>query len=500
MQPNPRDLLSSAVDALSSRNTTHMTDDFCFQRAFVRWKQYPEVSESRLVTVAARGFRDQFSHYVIPGPDVEALAFQAGLIVLDTNVLLDVYRFAPDSREELLNVIEKLRDRIWIPHQVGEEFYRNRISVMASLRTGYTFLLKHIRATKDEITTSITEKINQLDNQVLLRDEKEDLLHRLEAALDPMIEAVEALQERHNLPGSYSQDSILERVESLLEGRIGEPFGEEREEHLKEAQQRLEDERPPGYKDAKKKQHSHGDYFVWRQVLDHAKEISSPVLLFVTQDKKEDWYRDVRGQSVSARPELALEAREVAGCDVIMMDAAEFLRKSQEYVHVTVSLETIREAESLPQSRAARKLSAELDERAITFQSRLVALQNELELAAHTEDRVDFIVVGYEERIHGIGAELSELTERLTRAEIHKTPDESRLIAHELARLSASLDLIRRDHASASAEADRIKNERARLEHEYAKLRYELARQIDPMRRLSPMQQFLAGVDESNLA
>src|ERR1700749_1109716 len=163
-------------------------------------------------------------HYVVPPSEVVALAFSSGLIVLDANVLLDLYKFAPDSRTELLSVIERFRDRIWIPHQVGEEFYRNRIKVMADIRAGYSVLLGHLRKMQPKIVDEISGRINQLDNQVLLRDEKAGLLRRLDSVLTPMLEAVEALAAKHKLAGSYADDPILKKLEALLQGRLGQPF------------------------------------------------------------------------------------------------------------------------------------------------------------------------------------------------------------------------------------------------------------------------------------
>jgi hypothetical protein len=41
------------------------------------------------------GFSCQFGHYIPPSPDAIKQAMVGGMIVLDTNVLLSAYRFAP---------------------------------------------------------------------------------------------------------------------------------------------------------------------------------------------------------------------------------------------------------------------------------------------------------------------------------------------------------------------------------------------------------------------
>ena len=56
-----------------------------------------------------------------------------GLLIVDTNVLLDLYRLSPDSRKDLMKSIDHFKDRVWIPYQVGLEFHRNRESVIKDL-------------------------------------------------------------------------------------------------------------------------------------------------------------------------------------------------------------------------------------------------------------------------------------------------------------------------------------------------------------------------------
>lgn len=48
-------------------------------------------------------------------------ALIAGLVVVDANVLLALYEVAPSAREEVLDVLTSLGDRLWVPHQVAIE-------------------------------------------------------------------------------------------------------------------------------------------------------------------------------------------------------------------------------------------------------------------------------------------------------------------------------------------------------------------------------------------
>lgn len=56
--------------------------------------------------------------------------WQSSLIVFDTNVLLHLYRYSEETREQLLTIIGTFKDRIWIPRKVADEFFDNRLEVL----------------------------------------------------------------------------------------------------------------------------------------------------------------------------------------------------------------------------------------------------------------------------------------------------------------------------------------------------------------------------------
>jgi hypothetical protein len=55
-----------------------------------------------------------------------------------------------------------------------------------------------------------------------------------------------------------------------------------------------------------------GDFFLWKELLEHGKEQKRP-LIFVTDDQKEDWWLKVKGRTLGPRPELIAEFREHSG-------------------------------------------------------------------------------------------------------------------------------------------------------------------------------------------
>src|SRR5688572_27324769 len=53
-------------------------------------------------------------------------ALRTCMLVLDTNVLLNLYRYNDETRASIVDVMKAVADRLWVPHQVLEEFWRNR--------------------------------------------------------------------------------------------------------------------------------------------------------------------------------------------------------------------------------------------------------------------------------------------------------------------------------------------------------------------------------------
>ncbi|GHJ49336.1 hypothetical protein Cs7R123_66780 [Catellatospora sp. TT07R-123] len=305
-------------------------------------------------------FRDQFAHYLVPTDNDLRTSFTLGTVVVDTNVLFNAYRYTTEASEQLLSALERLEKRIFIPHQVGEEFYRNRIRVMSDLRNGYAALAASIRQAESKVSQELGERINELFKRVSLSDEeKSRLTEALTNAFTPLSRVVSDLQDKHTPVRSFSKDPILDRIESLLNGKIGQPFVDDLAERLAEADRRIKNSEPPGYRDGNKDQ-SHGDYFVWAQTLEHAKRAGASHILLVTGDEKEDWFRQVNRKIVSARPELVKEAREYANCHLVILNVGEFLKSAKRFLDAEVSEATIRQAE-VPASIAANVGDLEIE-------------------------------------------------------------------------------------------------------------------------------------------
>src|SRR5262245_51264521 len=80
--------------------------------------------------VRGKTMRTLFPEYYRPSPDEFEAKFKECVFAFDTNILLNLYRYKPESRKSFLNVLRKEKVRIWLPHRVAFEYHRNRVSVL----------------------------------------------------------------------------------------------------------------------------------------------------------------------------------------------------------------------------------------------------------------------------------------------------------------------------------------------------------------------------------
>ncbi|PRS43897.1 hypothetical protein C6Y01_08315 [Bacillus sp. NMCC46] len=61
--------------------------------------------------------REQFREFYFDKDDKEI--WKDSIIVLDTNVLLNLYRYTQETSEQILNLLQKYKENLWMPHQVA---------------------------------------------------------------------------------------------------------------------------------------------------------------------------------------------------------------------------------------------------------------------------------------------------------------------------------------------------------------------------------------------
>lgn len=112
-------------------------------------------------------------------------------------------------------------------------------------------------------------------------------------------------------------------------------------------ERRYQNKIPPGYKDARKGgDQQYGDLILWLQVIDQAKESGKPIV-FVTDDRKDDWWLNFKGKTIGPLPELIDEIRQEANVLFHMYTPDLFMSWAGDNLQQSVSQEAIGEVQDL---------------------------------------------------------------------------------------------------------------------------------------------------------
>jgi hypothetical protein len=285
--------------------------------------------------------RAHFSEYYRPTPSQFKKLWADAIFSFDANVLLDLYRFSQDSRNELLELMKAQRARIWVSNQAALEFYRNRLEAIEGVH----------KSTK-EILAQLSRATQILDDECKQHPYlSAKIIREIRTKLNQCTESIGSAQASH--PDLSKNDEIADSIASVLEGRIGDPYPPEKLDELsKIIQARYDRKIPPGYEDAKKKpfEMARGDALVWFQLMDKAKAEQKP-MIFVTDDAKEDWWLRHKGQTLMPRPELRREFFETTGQEFFAYSTLSFVEHAKKAVHTRLGDTLIAEAREISKRR-----------------------------------------------------------------------------------------------------------------------------------------------------
>lgn len=290
--------------------------------------------------------------------DLENL-WKDATFVFDTNVLLNLYSYPESLRDIFLSVLDKISTRSWIPYHVALEFHRNRFSRIKQANTPLLTLRDRIRTTSEELETEIKDIEFEKRNTGV--DNLEERLQSVKIATAQLAEALDKACDR--LPKIGLDDPIAQRLAELFEKSVGLPPKDQAalDSLIQDGSDRYEKKIPPGFKDAKDKkdikyydreityQAMFGDLIIWRQTIDHIRENSIKNVIYITGDRKEDWWNILDKKTLGPLPDLVREFTEKSNVDRFWMYTADqFLRYAETYLSVKeVTPETIEQVREI---------------------------------------------------------------------------------------------------------------------------------------------------------
>jgi predicted nucleic acid-binding protein len=271
------------------------------------------------------------------------------IVIMDTNVLLRLYRFKNETTEEVLNVISKLGDRIWIPYQVAWEYNERRLAKITESEKISQEILDIFRHCFEKAALKLEDQKNFGIHPII------DIEAKIKQLIDTIKTNHEKLVDADKSSSATAHYAALHfKIGDLFNGKVGNEFSEEELEKIYiEGATRYEKKIPPGFKDSNKTNGDrsvYGDLIIWKQIIDYSKKHNKPTI-FVTEDTKDDWWQSEQGKTIGPAPLLKKEFFDETGQNIHFYRLEKFLELAATELHVKVSKESVAEVNAEAKNR-----------------------------------------------------------------------------------------------------------------------------------------------------
>ncbi len=290
--------------------------------------------------------RNAVREYIDLSTEEKSELWKNATFVFDTNVFLNLYRYTKKTRDLMFKAFSSYKNRIWMPNHVAHEIMKNRCEIIHETNARY-----------DVVTHEMETFLQKCCQELRLTTKDEEYIELQKYILD----WIKKNEKKNNLVVNFFDDAILEQLLTVFEGKVGSAFSEEDLLKIKkDGEDRFSKGIPPGYKDSKKKNddvdnNAYGDLIVWKEILNYSKSEAKDII-FVTNDKKEDWWYSVGGKTVGPRVELKKEFENFTGHKFHMYTMFSFISLFDEESEIKVEKETINEIEIF--SRVIRRIGS----------------------------------------------------------------------------------------------------------------------------------------------
>ena len=297
-----------------------------------------------------------FEGYRTPSDEHYRTALTNALVVLDTNVLLNLYRYNDETRSSMIDVMKALGDRFWVPNHVLEEFWRNReralASPLAEVQQSIRDLEKQLNSVREIIRIWVNKAALNKDSADAVEHKLAESFSAAQRLIEEVVEDADQVARARNT----KNDVVLQLLEPVLEGHVGLPMNDaDHTAAVAEGKRRAAAGEVPGFADAKKADVSPegaaGDYLVWEQVLSEAARRKLDVV-FVTGDVKKDWWRYEGSFPRGPRVELVRELRRRCETMLYMM-RPDMLLAYADALSVTVEKRSVQDVERATRTETA---------------------------------------------------------------------------------------------------------------------------------------------------
>lgn len=274
--------------------------------------------------------RETFREYYPLSQEEHKLIWNKAIIVFDTNVLLNFYRYSPNTFQTFSKILSMLSNKIWIPFQVAEEVHAYRLSVIDNqIKIYYEYRKKLDKLQKDfenEIKSPFISK--------LLLSETKDGFNKIKEEL---------LVKEQFFKNLIQNDNILDTISNIFDKKIGHPLSKQEFQTIliKEGEKRFDNKSLALFmNDNITGSDRYNDLMLWFQLIKKAQSDKCPIL-FITDEIKNDWWIQSESNTFSPNYNLLREFHNMTGELFYMYRAFNFLEYAKTLTKVGDIDETV---------------------------------------------------------------------------------------------------------------------------------------------------------------
>lgn len=256
--------------------------------------------------------------------------FKDALFVLDTNSLLAPFQAGKEGIDKIGKIYSALieNERIYIPKQVLREFAKNRSLKISELFTNIDNLIASVPTIKPFEYPILSE----LNVYKTIKDKRELILKELKSYNEYLAEL------RNGITDWNWSDPVSNMYSSTFNEKSIIDTTSTEDELIKEYNERIKNEIPPGNKDKTKETNAIGDFLIWKCILELGKEKQKDIIL-VSNDEKNDWLLKGNKKSIYTKYELVNEFYNwTGGKNFISINFAKFLELQGVEVDLSMNL------------------------------------------------------------------------------------------------------------------------------------------------------------------
>lgn len=282
------------------------------------------------------------------------------IFVFDTNVLLNLYGYEESTRTDFFRILEKIKERVWVPHQVGLEYHRRRLDVIKNEKKTF----REISSELDGISGNIQQKLNSLALGKKFPELNDHLKALIESIKEQVSKCGEKIKEWDGRQADVrSSDGILEQIDAITKGQVGPRPSDQAwlDQIYKEGEDRYNKKIPPGFRDVVKAkgeiedsvflfdglsyERQYGDLIIWKQLIGKLVGGNIKSVIFVTDDTKDDWWQIVDSggaKYIGPSEHLKSEIYRETNIDLFYMyTSSDFLADSSRILHEDIQNSSI---------------------------------------------------------------------------------------------------------------------------------------------------------------